>query len=268
MKDKIAFIGAGKMAEALIACLDNVIVADVNKKRLKMLKKKYQLQIAGDNQAAFAAAKIVILAVKPQNISSVVAELALPAKQALQLRNRLIISIAAGIPLKYLEKKLPGIPVVRAMPNNPCLVGEGMTALAKGKLVNNIMFMKAAEIFAQVGDVALVPEKWLDAVTGLSGSGPAFIYEAIEALAAGGVKAGLKKDLATKLAVQTVLGSALTVKQSGKAPRDLQAMVTSPGGTTVEGLKALKKFNFSRALSAAVLAAAKKSKQLESRWTL
>lgn len=265
MRDKIAFIGAGKMAEALIAHLSNVVVADINKKRLAKLSKKYQIKVAKDNQAAFTAGNIVVLAVKPQNIAEVISNLQL---QTVKPTNKLIISIAAGIPLKYLEQKLPGVPVIRAMPNNPCLVGEGMTVLAKGKLVSNQMLLKAAKIFARVGEVALVPEKWLDAITGLSGSGPAFVYEAIEALAIGGVKAGLKKDLATKLAVQTVIGSALTVKESGKLPGELKAMVASPGGTTIEGLKVLKKFRFSRALASAVLAAAKKSKKLSRKWIL
>ncbi|MFC1571281.1 pyrroline-5-carboxylate reductase [Candidatus Margulisiibacteriota bacterium] len=265
---KIGFIGAGKMAEALIARLgssQSIIASDVNKKRLSYLRQKYKIKAAKDNLEVFSSAKIVILAVKPRDISAVVAEL--KRKKKTGNREQLVISIAAGIPLNYLAKKLPGVPIVRAMPNNPCLVGMGMTALAKGKKVSRALYKKAETIFRRVGEVLEVPEKWLDAVTGLSGSGPAFVYQAIEALTAGGIKSGLPKNVAARLALQTVLGAAATVKETGKNPKELRAMVTSPGGTTIEGLAVLKKMKFDQALAGAVLAAAKKSRVLSKKWT-
>jgi len=255
---KIAFIGAGKMAESLIARLSgySIYAADVDSKRLAYLKKKYKINVAKDNQAAFGAADIVVLSVKPQQMSKVLADLVVTNKP-------LIISIAAGIPVAYLQKKLKGLTVIRAMPNNPCLVGQGITALAQGKRV------KAAEaIFKAVGEVIIVPEKWLNAVTGLSGSGPAFVYNIIESFIVGGVLAGLPKKTAAKLALHTIIGAVGTMVETQKEPQELIEMVASPGGTTVEGLKVLRKRNFSRALVEAVLAAAKKSQLLSQQWTL
>jgi pyrroline-5-carboxylate reductase len=262
----IGFIGGGKMAEALIACSRSpkqIIVSDISKKRLSYLKKKYKIKLAKDNAEVFKKAKVVILAVKPQNVRDVLRGLS-RAKS----RETVVISIAAGIPLSYLQKKLPGLSIIRAMPNNPCLVGMGITALAKGKKVKSKEFKQALKIFDGVGEVVVVPEKWMDAVTGLSGSGPAYIYECIEGLAHGGVKAGLSPSISAKLTLMTVLGAAFTVLNTGKSPKELKAMVTSPGGTTIEGLKMLKKRKFSKALIEAVNAAAKKSKKLSKKWTL
>jgi pyrroline-5-carboxylate reductase len=264
---KIAFIGAGTMAEALIARLPRgVIVSDIRRERLNHLKKKYKARIAKSNLAAFQEGDVIILAVKPQQMSEVLNEISrfpLPVS-----RNKLIISIAAGIPLNYLQKRMPGYPIIRGMPNNPCLIGEGATAMAKGRLVGKAQYRKAEQIFNSVGEVISVPEKWMDAVTGLSGSGPAYIYQVIQALVEGGAAAGLPRKLALKLALQTVTGSAGTVKQTGKLPQALCEMVASPGGTTREGLKALEKFRFRQALVEAVKAAAKKSRILSQRWTL
>lgn len=262
-RKKIVFVGAGKMAEAIIARLEfpqNIVASDVAKKRLEYLKKKYKIKIAKNNLEAFRAGEIVILAIKPQDMAEMLEELRAESRE---LRGqKLIISIAAGISLKYLQKKLPGFAVVRAMPNNPCLVGVGITALAKGKAVGSKAFKKAKEVFRAVGEVVEVPEKWMDAVTGLSGSGPAFVYQTIEALTAGGASAGLPKALAAKLALQTVLGAAITLKETGKSPEELREMVTSPGGTTIEGLKVLEKMKFIPALVEAVKTAAEKSKKL------
>jgi len=263
---KIGFIGAGRMAEALIArsrSPKSIIASDISKKRLSYLKKKYKIKIAKNNLQVFKSAQIVILAVKPRNMGQV-----LGTRDQGPGKKKIIICIAAGIPLSYLQKKLPGVPVVRAMPNNPALVGMGMTALAKGKNVSRAQYKKAAAIFKAVGEVVEVKEKLMDAVTGLSGSGPAYVYQAIEALAYGGIAAGLPKKTAAELALITVLGAAYTVLNTGKSPAELREMVASPGGTTIEGLKALKRRGFSRALIEAVMAAAKKSKVLSKKWTL
>lgn len=256
------------MAEALISRLKGyqVMVADVSVQRLVLLRKKYKVKTTRDNSEAFAFGEVVVLAVKPQQMSEVLEEL-----RTLNIEHRtqkMIISIAAGIPLDYLQKKLPGYPIIRAMPNNPCLVGYGITALAKGRKVSGKQDEEAKKIFRPVGEVVEVPEKWMDAVTGLSGSGPAFVYQAIEALIEGGAAAGLTRKVATQLALQTVLGSVLTAILAGKTPDQLTAMVASPGGTTVEGLKLLEQSRFKKILGGAVVAAARKSKAISKKWAL
>ena len=256
------------MAEAIVSHLQGhrIMVSDVSPQRLDLLRQQYKVKTTSDNSEAFAFGDVVVLAVKPQQMSEVLEEL---RTSHIELRTKkLVISIAAGIPLNYLQKKLGGFPVIRAMPNNPCLVGYGITALAKGKRVGRSQMNKAAAIFGAVGQVIEVPEKWMDAVTGLSGSGPAFVYQAIEALIGGGVQAGLSKTAAAQLAVQTVLGSALTAKLSGKTPDELTSMVASPGGTTIEGLKVLGRAGFRKILEGAVVAAARRSKAISKKWTL
>ena len=266
---KIAFVGAGKMAEALIARLPdkkNIRASDVSRERLKALCAKYRIKAVKDNLDAFEAAEIIILAVKPQQMAEVLQGVG--SRGIGSGKRKLIISIAAGIPLKYLQKMLPNCSVVRAMPNNPALIGQGMTALAKGKRVTNYELRITRKIFEAVGEVVEVPEKWMDAVTGLSGSGPAFVYQMIEVMAAGGVKAGLPKKIAAKLALQTVFGAAATVKETGRDPEELRAMVTSPGGTTIEGLNVLERRLFAAALIEAIGAAARKSNHLSKQWSI
>ncbi|MEA3493779.1 MAG: pyrroline-5-carboxylate reductase [Candidatus Margulisiibacteriota bacterium] len=261
----IGFIGAGKMAEALISKLGSpkkIIASDISPKRLSYLKKKYKIKTTRSNSEVFTKAKIIILAVKPQDMRDVRCDMR-DVK-----RGVLFISIVAGIPLSYLQKKLPGVPVVRAMPNNPALVGMGVTAVTKGKGVSREQFKKAEAIFKAVGEVVEVKESLMDAVTGLSGSGPAYVYQFIESLVQGGYAVGLPRNISAKLAVMTVLGAAYTVLTTGKSPSELRKMVTSPGGTTIEGLSALKRGKFSKVLIEAVLAASKKSKKLSHQWTL
>jgi len=266
---KIAFIGGGKMAAALIAGLAKsvkVIVSDVDPKRLRLLKSKYKIKAAKSNAEAFAAADIVVLAVKPQQMAEVLQGV---GDSGIGSRGKKhVISIAAGIPISYLQKKLPGAMIIRTMPNNPALVGQGITAIAKGIRVTRFALRVTKRIFSSVGEVVEVPEKWLDAVTGLSGSGPAYVYKFIEALTTAGVKVGLPRKLAARLAQQTVLGAAVTVKQSRQDPAQLRAMVTSPGGTTLAGLAALERRAFSRAVGAAVAAAAKRAKVLNKQWAV
>lgn len=266
---KIAFVGAGRMAEAIIARLKdkkNIFASDVRRERLKALSSKYNIRIVKDNLDAFESAEIVILAVKPQQMAEVLQGIG--SRGIGSRKRKLVISIAAGIPLKYLQKMLPNCAIIRAMPNNPALVGQGMTALAKGVRVTNYELRITKKIFEAVGEVVEVPEKWLDAVTGLSGSGPAYVYLMIEALTDGGVKTGLPKKIAAQLARQTVYGAAAAVKKTGRGPEELRQMVTSPGGTTIEGLKALARRRFARALTEAVGAAAKKSRRLSKQWSI
>lgn len=264
---KIAFIGGGKMAEAMIARLKSykIIVSDVDPKRLAALDFKFKLKTTFNNQEAFDYGEVVVLAVKPQQVGAVLAEVG-SSESGVRSR-KLVISIAAGIPLRYIEKKLPGAAVVRAMPNNPALVGKGITAIAKGKKVGSRELRVGRVILEAIGEVVEVPERYMDAVTGLSGSGPAFVYEAIEGLIDGGVACGLPPKLAEKLALRTIVGAVETVEQTAKPPQVLKAMVTSPGGTTIEGLKVLEKFELKRAKREAVIAATKKAKELARRWT-
>lgn len=254
------------MAESLIARqkdASNIIASDIDPKRLELLKKKFGIKTAKNNLNAFNAAQVVVLAVKPQHLKIVLDEIS-NFVEPLVLAEKTIVSIVAGVKVSSLEKWLKGAMVIRAMPNNPCLIGQGITALAKGKSVTAESMRTVEDIFRKVGAIEIVPEKWMDAVTGLSGSGPAFVYQTIEALTAGGVKSGLPPKIALRLALHTVLGSAQTALLSGKTPKELCVMVASPGGTTMEGLKVLEQNNFTQILSAAVEAAAKKSKKLSS----
>jgi len=265
---KIAFIGAGKMAEALIACQtgNSIYASDIDSSRLRYLKKRYKIKVADNNLSAFEQGEIVIIAVKPQQVAEILEEIA--GRGARVAGHKLIISIAAGVPLSYLQKKLPAFPIIRAMPNNPCLVGAGITALAQGKRVDRRQFRLAEKIFQGVGKVMSVPEKWMDAVTGLSGSGPAFVYQVITALMEGGMDSGLPQKVAQVLALQTVAGAAETLEKSGKTPAELCTMVASPGGTTVEGLKVLEKRKLNKTLAGAVVAAAKKSSVISSQFKI
>ena len=242
--------------------ISGIPVSDIDEKRLKGLKqnilvldKKHLVNTYTDNKQVAKLSEIVLLAVKPQNMGKVVDEIEID-------EGKLVISIAAGITINFLEKAFPNIAIIRAMPNNPASIGAGITAIAKGKKVKQEQFKQAWKIFGSVGEVVEVEEDLMDAVTGLSGSGPAFVYSVIEALAKAGKKLGIEQKTAQKLAVETVLGAARTMKETGKSPKELREMVASPGGTTIEGLKVLEKKKFAEALVEAVIAAAKKSEEL------
>lgn len=262
------------MAEALIARQDkgsSILATDIDAQRLQFFKRRYKIRTSKDNQEAFNFGAVVILAVKPQNMEQVLGNPTFVGEIRSKTKDRgpkaLIISIAAGITLAYLQKKLPRFAIIRAMPNNPCLIGRGITAMAKGDRVTTGQVKQAKAIFSKVGEVCEVAENLMDAITGLSGSGPAFVYQTIKALALGGEAAGLPRSLAEKFALQTVIGAAMTVKATRKTPAELISMVASPGGTTVEGLKMLEKYQLPKALKAAVAAAAKRSAQLSKNLT-
>jgi pyrroline-5-carboxylate reductase len=266
LKERIGFIGGGKMAEALakgiinarLSSVDKIIASDVDKKRCQILEKDTGIKTTQENKKITSESDIIILAVKPNIIGSILKE----------LRNditpkHLVVSIAAGIPLDFIESALnKGCRVVRVMPNTPCLVGETAAGYALGKAATQDDGELVGEILNAVGKSYLLEEKHLDAVTGLSGSGPAFVYTVIEALSDGGVKMGLPRDISTKLAAQTVFGSAKMVLESGMHTGELRDFVTSPGGTTIAGLHALEKGSIRNALIDAVETATKKSKRL------
>ncbi|HKI69167.1 MAG TPA: pyrroline-5-carboxylate reductase, partial [Verrucomicrobiae bacterium] len=210
------------------------------------------------NADVLKSANVIFLAVKPDQVAAVLAEL-----HDNFTKQHLLISIAAGVPITKLEGGLgAGARVIRVMPNTPALVGESASAFALGKSATAADAKLAQKLLSAVGVAFQVKEPLLDAVTGLSGSGPAYVYQFIEALSDGGVAAGLPRDVATKLAAQTVLGAARMVLETGQHPGALKDMVTSPGGTTIEGLHELEKGKLRGVVMSAVRAATEKSRKL------
>lgn len=253
------------MAEAIIKGIcscklipsKNIRISDKDPKRSEKLSIDHGVTVASSNTCAVKGANVIILAVKPQVMALVLEDLGKKIG-----KEQLVISIAAGITLNSLEKYLSQVPVIRVMPNNPCLIGKGVSCISKGKNVNNEHVETAKKIFSSVGDVFEVEEKLMNAVTGLSGSGPAFVYEAISAMTAGGVEAGLSKEMSQKLSELTVLGSVLTVINTGASPEELKNMVTSPGGTTLAGLRVMDEGKFKQTLSSAVVKAAARAEEI------
>lgn len=263
---KIAFIGGGNMAEALIkgilsadvVAAGRMTVTDPSSGRLTLLRNKYNVSASTRNVDAVREADVAVLCVKPQVMDAVLAELAPVAGPG-----KLVISIAAGVSIERIEKALTGNPrVVRMMPNTPALVLAGAAGMAAGTRATEPDMALAQEIFGAVGRVVVVEEKLMDAVTGLSGSGPAYVFTFIEALADAGVKVGVPRALAMELAVQTVLGSARMVLDTKEHPAKLRDMVTSPGGTTIAGMHELEKGKFRAVIMNAVEAATKRSREL------
>ncbi|HVI97085.1 MAG TPA: pyrroline-5-carboxylate reductase [Anaeromyxobacter sp.] len=263
---KIAFLGAGNMAEALvkgllragIAAQSDVICAEPRLDRREELAKRYGVTALASNLEAAEQADVVVLSVKPQTMEDLLDEIA-PAID----HRKLVISIAAGISIHAIARKLgAGVRIVRTMPNTPALVGAGATALARGAHATDADLGEAKRLFEAVGIAHVVDEHLLDAVTGLSGSGPAFVFLAIEALADGGVKVGLARPVAMALAAQTVMGAAKLVLETGEHPGRLKDQVTSPGGTAIAGVHALEDGGLRAALIAAVDAATRRSREL------
>lgn len=261
----IGFIGGGAMAEAIIKGLlakgyesTNLMVSDKSQERLIYLKNNLGVNIAQDNLAAVNSSDIIILAVKPQNMTEALTSIAPQITP-----KKTLISILAGVTISALEGLLPaGSKVIRVMPNTPALVGAGSTVLAGGSEVTDLEMKQASDIFQSVGSVTILPEKMLNAVTGLSGSGPAFIYLIIEALSDAGVLVGLTRDISLKLASETVQGAAQMVSDTKLHPGQLKDMVTSPGGTTIHGLLQLEKSGIRGTIMETVLAAVKRAEEL------
>jgi pyrroline-5-carboxylate reductase len=263
----IGFVGAGNMASALIEGLlhagvlpHRIAASDVKGDRLAHLNETKGIRTIRDNRALLRESEVVVLSVKPQVMDRVLTELGRDVTPS-----HLVISVAAGVPIEALEARLPaGSRVVRAMPNTPATVLAGATAIAAGAHASDGDLAVARELFEAVGRVVVLEETLLDAVTGLSGSGPAYIMLIIEALADGGVKVGLHRDTALLLAAQTVFGSAKLLLESGEHPGRLKDMVTSPGGTAIAGLHTLESGALRKTLIDAVEAATKRSVQLGS----
>jgi pyrroline-5-carboxylate reductase len=262
---KIGFIGTGKMGEALIKGIlharlvppGNIYASDMNLAKLQLLEKEIKINICKDNCSAVVDSDVLIIAVKPQIVPAVLSEI----KNS--IKNQLVISIAAGVTIETFEKNLPGgTKVVRVMPNISATVMEAASALSPGSAASKDDTAVAVKIFVAIGRTVILPEYLMDAVTGLSGSGPAYIFMIIEALADGGVHEGLDRNTSKLLAAQTVMGAAKMVLEGGSHTGELKDMVTSPGGTTIRGLRVMEEQGVRIAMMNAVIAACERSKEL------
>ncbi|GAB6137509.1 pyrroline-5-carboxylate reductase [Halanaerobaculum tunisiense] len=266
MQGKLGFIGAGSMAEALLSGVleaelfapAEILLSDIDNQRLKELKDNYQVQVAEDNHELVTKVDYIVLAVKPKVVSKVLTTVGTEITTSQK-----VFSIAAGITTNQLEKNLASeVPVVRLMPNTPALIGEGAIAYTLGQAAQEEDKQLVTDIFSSVGLVVEVTEDSMDAVTGLSGSGPAYIYLILEALSDAGVKMGLEREKANQLAQQTLLGAGKMVQQLEQHPAQLKDAVTSPGGTTISGLQKLEETGLRSSLYQAVEEAANKSQEL------
>lgn len=262
----VAFLGAGNMARALLrGCVlrahippEQLAATDVMPEASARLASELGIRTFSTNAEACAWSTVIVLAVKPQVLPAVLPEIA-----PYVTPEQLVISIAAGVTAGRISAGLGGHKrVVRAMPNTPALVGEGATAIAAGPGLSPEDLAEAETLFRSVGTVVRVGESAMNAVTGLSGSGPAYGFIAIEALADAGVRVGLPRDVALQLAAQTLLGASRLVLESGEHPARLKDMVTSPGGTTIAGVAALERAGYRSALISAVEAATARSEEL------
>lgn len=263
---KIGFLGGGAMAGAILAGLvsggavdpGKLFVSDLSNERLEHLKSTLNINTVKDNRELVAVADMVVLAVKPAMVLPVVREVADALKPG-----QTVVSIAAGVSTAVLENALgKDLPVIRVMPNTPALVGEAASALCAGSGAGRADMEKALAVFNAVGRAVEVPETLMDAVTGLSGSGPAYMFIMLEALSDAGVRMGLPRDVATVLGAQTMLGAARMVLESGRHPGQLKDMVTTPGGTTIEGLFSMERDGIRGALMKAVEVSAGKSREI------
>ena len=263
---KLAIIGGGKMGEALISGLVHsgwgepaeIIVCEIHAERREALGKAYGVTVTDDVVAAVRDSSVVLLAVKPQDMETVLGEIS-----AFVTPQHLLITIAAGIPISFLQNRLAAnVPVVRAMPNTPALLREGAAAIAGGTHATESHMMQADQILSTVGRIVHLPEKHLDAVTGVSGTGPAYLFFLAESLIEAAVGVGLPRDVATELTVQTLLGAARMLRETGRHPVELREDVTSPGGTTVAAMRVLERAGVKSAFLDAVRAATERSREL------
>jgi pyrroline-5-carboxylate reductase len=262
---RIAFLGAGNMANALIKGLlragvpnENIVATVRREERAVALKSQHKINVSTNNIEAASWADVVVLCVKPQALDKLLIEISAAIKPT-----ALVISVAAGVPIEALEHRLGKMArIIRTMPNTPCLVGVGATALAGGTHSTSADMKLATQMFDSVGITTELEEYQLDAVTGLSGSGPAYIFLIIEALSDAGVKVGLSRHVALKLAAQTVYGSAKLLIETGEHPGHLKDQVTSPGGTAIAGLHTLEAGGLRTTLMNAVEAATARAQTL------
>lgn len=266
MQKPVGFIGAGNMGEALMGGMiksgllfpQEILFSEPRLDQRQRLQEKLGVKSVENNPSLASRAPTLILAVKPQSVPEVLQEMADRITPS-----HLLISIAAGVPLSYIQSYLTHpVRKIRVMPNTPALILQGAAALAPSPEATVDDLAAARAIFDSVGKTVVVEEKLMDAVTGLSGSGPAYVFAFIEGLISGGVKEGLSWDVAFALAVQTVLGSAAMISSTAEHPATLRDKVSSPGGTTMAGLYALEQGSFRASLMGAVSAATRRSKEL------
>lgn len=264
-KMKVGFIGAGNMAEAMIASLVNskllapheISVSDVNADRRALIKQNFSVNVYSKNQAIAGVAEVLFLAVKPQQLADVLAELAPGVSH-----QHLVISIAAGKKIAFVESLLPQARVIRVMPNLPCTVAEGMSVFCMGAAANSSDKQTASKLLSSFGKVLELPEDQFDAVTALSGSGPAFFCYFLNQMVDAGVREGLSREHALKLAGQTMLGTSRLLAEKNLDPAELIKSVASAKGTTAAGLAILAKSDLSVIVNQTINAAAKRSAEL------
>lgn len=264
---RLAFIGAGSMAESILTGLlgksevkpnQISIINRSDQVRLELLSKKFGLDRESHLRQKIYESDIIFLAVKPKDMHEVMQEWGRRFRSG-----QLLISVVAGIPTSFIENRLTEqVKVIRVMPNTSCTVGLSATAICRGKWVTDRELELAHHIFSSIGSVKVVDEEMMDAVTGLSGSGPAYVYYLVESLESAGIHAGLESATARHLAIQTLLGATEMLLRTGKEAAQLRQEVTSPGGTTMAGLEVLNQYRFREALVEAVFRAAERSKEM------
>jgi pyrroline-5-carboxylate reductase len=263
---KLALVGAGKIGEALLSGIlssqlvpvSNVVATDAEPTRASYIGENYGVKAYTDNRQAVAGADLILLCVKPQQVRDVLRGIRRQVR-----KDVLVVSVAASVTTTLIEKELDrGVRVVRVMPNTPCLIRQGMTALCKGRHATDEDLKIARAIFSSMGRTVVVDEKHMDAITGLSASGPAYVYMIIESLAEAGVKLGLPRELSTELSAQTLLGASALVLHTGEHPAKLKDVVTTPAGCTIDGLLELEEGGLRVTLIKAVVKAAIRAKQL------
>ncbi len=262
---RLGIIGSGKIGEALINGLlsskkikkENLVSSDVKKERRDLIAQKYSIECLGNNSDVVKKSDVVILAIKPNDVKKVTADI-----RGVLTSKHLLISIAAGVTINYILKNLKKeVPIVRGMPNIPVLIKEGITVLTTINGSNEHLNL-AKEIFNSIGRVVVLEEKHIDAVTGLSGSGPAYVFMMIEALVEAGVKVGIPREISNLLAVQTTIGSAKMILETGEHPALLRDMVTTPGGVTIDGIIQLEEGKLRTSIINAVVKATERSREL------
>lgn len=265
-RDRIAVLGTGKIGEALIAGLleagtvtrKQIVASARRTERAEELQRRYGIRATTRNREAVSAGDILVVCVKPQAMLDLLQEIRPDVKP-----RHLVVSVAASVSTRFIEKHLGGkVPVIRTMPNTPCMLRVGMTGIARGSLASDKHLQKAKRIFDSIGRSLILDERHLDAVTGLSASGPAFVYTVVESLAEGGVKVGLPREVATELAAQTVLGSARMVLDTREHPAKLRDAVTTPAGCTIDGILELEEGGLRVTLIKAVVRATQRAREL------
>jgi pyrroline-5-carboxylate reductase len=265
---KLAVLGGGKMGESLVAGLagtgwcapQDITITGRRTERLEELADRYGVKTSVDNARAVLEATLIVLAVKPQDLDDLLSEIS-----AVVEPSQTVLSLVAAIPTRFIESHLQdSVPVVRAMPNTPAVVHEGMAGIAAGRFADDSHVDIARQVLQQVGRVVTVPEVHLDAVTSISGSGPAYFALLAEAMIEGGILLGLSREISTELVVQTMLGSAKLLRDAGMHPVELREMVTSPGGTTIRAIRVLEQAGVRAAFLNAIQAAMERSTELAS----